>query len=93
MKFPTTRIKALLAIKPLLFTAITAFALSLSIPPLHAQDLEEILEQHNVEVMKEVAIIQAQMELLYNKDELSEEDTEQLFLLENLMDEFYETLM
>ncbi len=93
MKSPTTRIKALLPIKPLLFTAITAFALSLTIPPLQAQDLEEILEQHNVEVMKEVAAIQAQMELLYNKDELSEEDTEQLFLLENLLDEFYETLM
>lgn len=33
------------------------------------------------------------MALLYDKDELSEEETEQLFVLENLMDEFYETLM
>ncbi|MCQ1060598.1 hypothetical protein LRP52_38375 [Photobacterium sp. ZSDE20] len=93
MKSPATKIKALTPIRPLLFTAMTVFIASFYISPLHAQDLDEILEQHNVEVMKEVATIQAQMDLLYNKDELSEEETEQLFLLENLMDEFYETLM
>ena len=92
MKSPITLIKALMPIKSLLFTAVVIIT-SFSIFPLQAQELDEILEQHNVEVMEEVAAIEAQMALLYDKDELSEEETEQLFVLENLMDEFYETLM
>ncbi|MGR5064234.1 hypothetical protein [Photobacterium sp. DNB22_13_2] len=87
MNLPTT------TMKPLLFAAIAVLSSSCYIPQLHAQDFDEILEQHNVHVMKEVEIIQAQMDLLYDKDELSEEETEKLFQLENLMDEFYETLM
>ena len=93
MKFPITQFKALMPFKPLLITAVAVIATSFSILPLQAQELDEVLEQHNVEVMEEVAAIEAQMALLYDKDELSEEETEQLFVLENLMDEFYETLM
>ncbi|PSW05053.1 hypothetical protein C9J01_27700 [Photobacterium rosenbergii] len=93
MKSTITPIKALMPIKPLLFTAVVIIATSFSIFPLQAQELDEVLEQHNVKVMEEVAAIEAQMAMLYDKDELSEEETEQLFVLENLMDEFYETLM
>ena len=93
MKPMIKNIKQLTAAPLHILIAVTLFVSSLYTSPISAQELDEILEQHNVEVMKEVATIQAQMDRLYDKDELSDEETEQLFQLENLLDEFYETLM
>ncbi|MGF1681039.1 hypothetical protein [Photobacterium minamisatsumaniensis] len=60
---------------------------------LQANDFDDMVEQHNIEVQKKIDLTNNKMDALYAIEELNANEEEQLFQLENSLDELYETLM
>ncbi|MGF1886079.1 hypothetical protein L4D13_08055 [Photobacterium profundum] len=72
-------------ITPLLFT-LTSFTSQ-------ASEFDEMVEQHNLSVNQQIELTSNKMDTLYAKEDLNTVEEEQLFQLENSLDELYETLM